>query len=80
MLSALDLTADEKQALKDMDAGGDICVECRVFLPVSVCQSAAGHYIGTVCENCGPYDRKSMYGKEEEVENWLRTACWPIRA
>ena len=81
MLSANDLTLDQKKKLVDMDAGGDICMGCHKFLPVGVCVSAAGFYVGTVCENCGPYDRKSMYSKsEEEVEHWLMTACWPIRA
>ena len=80
MLSANDLTVEQQEALIEMDASGDTCMVCSRDLPLSVCQSAAGYYIGTFCEECGPYDRYSMYGKEKEVENWLRTACWPIRA
>jgi len=42
----------------------DRCPECQVELKVTVCQSAAGYYIGTHC-NCGPYSRESRYYRTE---------------
>ncbi len=38
----------------------DTCSDCGVTVYPSVQQSAAGYYIGTVC-NCGPYSRESHY-------------------
>ena len=39
-----------------------------------VCRSAAGYYVGTVCE-CGPYTRESYYMKPDEAkaafDRWL---------
>ena len=30
-------------------------------LKLQVCRSAAGYYIGTICDRCGPYSRESDY-------------------
>ena len=30
-------------------------------LPLTVCKSAAGYYVGKFCPNCGPYSRESGY-------------------
>jgi len=38
-----------------------ICVECNATLPLKVCQSYAGYYLGYWCNECGPYSRASGY-------------------
>ncbi len=40
---------------------------CGETLPFKVCQSAAGFYIGTFCDNCGPYSRESGYFPTREA-------------
>lgn len=40
--------------------------ECQKELEVEVHQSAAGYYIGTWCNNCGPVERFSSYYKTRE--------------
>ena len=47
------------------------CTECHTNLPPKVCQSAAGHYVGYWCPNCGPYDRCTGYMSKEEAESLL---------
>jgi hypothetical protein len=45
------------------------CMECGTALPLKVCVSAAGYYIGFFCPNCGPHSRESgYYGSREEAE------------
>lgn len=34
---------------------------CGVRLPFKVLRSAAGYYIGTFCDACGPYSRETGY-------------------
>lgn len=49
------------------EGAGDpsVCPVCRgrdVGIPLSVCKSKAGFYVGTRCEHCGaPYGRYSLY-------------------
>jgi len=38
-----------------------VCLQCGTDLPVKVCQSAAGFYVGFFCPHCGPYSRESGY-------------------
>lgn len=55
-------------------AGGadDKCTECGAALPLGVCSSAAGYYVGTWCDTCGPYSRESGYYKtRDEAERAL---------
>lgn len=40
------------------------CGDCFVKPPYEVLRSAAGYYIGNVCE-CGPYTRESGYYRNE---------------
>ncbi len=39
---------------------GATCV-CGAQLPLQVCQSAAGYYLGHWCNECGPYSRETGY-------------------
>lgn len=44
------------------------CDDCGEQLPLKVCHSAAGYYIGWFCPNCGPYGRDSVeYYRTHEV-------------
>lgn len=50
----------------------DTCEDCGEELVNGVQMSAAGYYIGTVCE-CGPYSRESGYYKtREQAESALK--------
>ena len=42
------------------------CIECGAELPIKVCVSAAGYYIGFFCPHCGPYSRESGYYRSRE--------------
>ena len=42
-----------------------MCSDCSTKLPLRVCKSAAGWYIGYFCPNCGPYGRESSYYPSE---------------
>ena len=41
------------------------CADCFKDVQNEVLQSAAGYYIGSICE-CGPYSRESGYYRTEE--------------
>jgi hypothetical protein len=43
------------------------CQRCEAVLLVKVCESRAGYYIGTDCENCGPHGRFSGYTPHKDV-------------
>ena len=52
------------------------CTGCGRILPLKVCQSNAGYYIGYNCPNCGPYSRESGYfslqaAAEAYLKEWL---------
>ena len=52
------------------------CEDCDRLLPIMVCRSNAGYYIGYQCKVCGPYGRETGYFKEKEeadeaLKNWL---------
>ncbi len=48
------------------------CPDCGVVLEIQVLISAAGYYLGTMCD-CGPYSRESGYfPKRDEAEVCLR--------
>ena len=51
------------------------CMDCGAELPFRVCQSAAGYYIGTWCNHCGPYSRESNYFRTQK-EAELILASW----
>ena len=54
----------------------DKCPDCGREMPLQVCQSGAGYYIGTMCcidvdtyddiGHCQPYSRESGYYKTKE--------------
>jgi hypothetical protein len=41
------------------------CSDCGHEMPLKVCHSAAGYYVGRWC-GCGPYSRESEYFTTEE--------------
>ena len=41
------------------------CPDCNTEPDMEVCRSAAGYYIGTMCD-CGPYSRESGYYRTRE--------------
>lgn len=50
---------------------------CGWVVEISVCQSAAGYYVGAVCPNCGPYCRESgYYNTYEEAEAALESGFY----
>jgi len=53
-----------------------VCPDCGVRVELQVCRSAAGYYIGTMCQ-CGPYSRESgYYASHEEAEEALETGLF----
>ena len=48
------------------------CARCSTSMPLSVCKSAAGYYLGHWCENCGPYSRETGYTDEATALAWLQ--------
>ena len=42
------------------------CSECGTDLPLSVCHSMAGYYLGYECHTCGPYSRETDYFRTED--------------
>ena len=48
---------------------------CGAPIPLKVCMSGAGYYLGSWCDNCGPYSRESGYFPTRELaEKALDTA------
>lgn len=43
-----------------------VCNDKGADLPMKVCRSAAGWYIGQFCDGCGPYSRVSPYYATED--------------
>jgi hypothetical protein len=57
----------------ETEYGGSVCEDCGTRLKLQVCHSAAGYYIGTMCD-CGPYSRESgYYGSREAAQCALDT-------
>ena len=51
-----------------------VCAECGRELPIKVCRSVAGFYIGFFCPHCGPYSRESGYfPSHEDAEQALNS-------
>ena len=74
------MTTQPTDPTRHSSLGTESCLGCNTDLAVRVCQSAAGYYIGTSCDNCGPHSRFSGYTrKEEEAEQvlkvFLETPC-----
>lgn len=47
------------------------CIDCKTLIPLKVCHSNAGYYVGRFCKNCGPYSIVSGYWKtrkQAEIE------------
>jgi hypothetical protein len=43
------------------------CMDCDTALEIKVLCSAAGHYLGFFCPQCGPYSRESGYFPNREA-------------
>ena len=41
--------------------GTVICEDCGSEMPIRVCISGAGPYLGHTCPQCGPYSRETGY-------------------
>ena len=52
--------------------GGAVC-SCGRRLALQVCESAAGHYLGYWCDECGPWSRESGYMTQEIAAQLLET-------
>lgn len=46
---------------------GTVCSDCGNDLPLQVCRSAAGYYLGYICPECGPYSRETGYYPSREA-------------
>jgi hypothetical protein len=57
------------------------CPDCGGPLPIQVCSSAAGYYIGRWCSQCGPYERLSIgyYRTRELAQAALDSGDWDDR-
>lgn len=58
------------------------CPDCETPMPVQVCQSAAGYYIGRWCDYCGPWERLSMsyWPTRDEAQRALDEGGWGDRS
>lgn len=56
------------------------CPDCQAPIPIKVCQSAAGFYIGRECE-CGPYERISAdyFPTREQAEAAVTSGDYDTR-
>lgn len=53
-------------------ANTEKCTDCQTDIPIKVCESGAGWYIGRECPKDGPYSRLSNYmGSEQVAKNLL---------
>jgi hypothetical protein len=51
-----------------------VTCSCGEKLPLKVCESFAGYYLGYSCNNCGPWSRESDYFKTyEDAEEFLKS-------
>jgi hypothetical protein len=50
------------------------CTECSAELPLGVCKSPAGYFIGYWCNSCGPAGRETGYfGTDREANDALES-------
>lgn len=43
------------------------CTDCKTKLPLQVCKSEAGFYVGRICPECGPYSNEGWGYYKESV-------------
>ena len=58
-----------------------VCPDCGLEMPVKVCSSGAGYYIGQFCNQCGPWNRLSLkyYKTWTEADTLLKSGEWQKR-
>lgn len=50
------------------------CSECEMSMPLKVCFSPAGYFLGYWCDGCGPAGRETGYfGSKQEAEDALES-------
>ena len=62
-----------------------VCADCGTKMPLQVCESAAGYYLGYWCDECGPRSRETGYFRTYEEANtelaeWLYEGVEPDSA
>ena len=46
--------------------------DCGEIIPLGLCRSVPGFYLGYVCPKCGPYSRETAYySTERQIQNAL---------
>ena len=56
------------------------CPDCGTAIPIKVCMSSRGYYIGQYCNRCGPYSRLSFYyNTSSEAQRELENNTWQRR-
>lgn len=53
-------------ALGTVGLNGARCSDCLTMLPLKVCHTSAGFYLGYWCSTCGPFSRETGYFETEE--------------
>jgi len=58
------------------------CMDCKGMMPLQVCRSSAGYYLGYYCDNCGPWTRETDYYSHEnkaqkDLDKFLKTGEIP---
>ena len=48
------------------------CDNCGERLPVKICESNAGYYVGMACPICGPYARISGYMSYDQCLEYIK--------
>lgn len=66
-LVAVCLPIAEPVVIEELPDFADVC-ECGFVMPLKVLRSAAGYYLGHVCDNCGPFDRITDYMSKKDAE------------
>lgn len=78
------MAVEDKTALMSQDQDADappifetnvlLCDDCLEDMPIMVCSSISGYFLGFHCENCGPWSRVTSYiGTFKEAKGLLNS-------